>query len=85
MKKWFSLILCTGLLLGCAACGESSPQTPPTLWVDKAENLPEDFIMGADVSSLVSLENSGVPVKPIRDAVGSIDTMFSAKMPYWLR
>ena len=31
------------------------------------------------------LESSGVPVKPMRAAVGSSRHMFSAKIPYWLR
>ena len=34
--------------------------TSDTLYVKKVENLPDDFIMGMDASSVISLENSGV-------------------------
>ena len=34
---------------------------------------------------MLSLDNNGVPVKPIRAAVGNNLTILSAKMPYWLR
>ena len=38
----------------------SMPSTNPTIQVQKVEGLSDDFILGADVSSLISLENSGV-------------------------
>lgn len=43
------------LLLPCLACGEEA-----SLYVDKVENLPEDFIFGMDASCVPALENSGV-------------------------
>ena len=35
-------------------------------------------------SVILSFDNSGVPVKPIREAVGKSATIFSANTPYWL-
>ena len=48
------LLLALLLLLPLAAIAESS------LYVQKVDNLPEDFIFGMDVSSLIAEENSGV-------------------------
>lgn len=58
MKKFCAIFLTFALLLtaGCA----SGPSVSPDLYVKKVENLSDDFLMGADVSSLISLENSGV-------------------------
>lgn len=42
----------------CSAGKDSS--SSDTLYVEKVEGLAEDFIMGCDVSSVISLENSGV-------------------------
>ena len=46
-------------LIPCISFGEESEQPSP-LYVRKVENLPEDFIMGMDVSSVIAEENSGV-------------------------
>lgn len=43
--------------------GSESALTSDTLYVEQVENLPEDFILGADVSSLLSEEASGVVYK----------------------
>ncbi len=67
MKKCLCILLALTLLGSLAGCTAEEEPTeppavsdPPTLYVRKVENLSEDFIMGADVSSLISLENSGV-------------------------
>lgn len=60
------LALCLLLSYGCvynpmpnaAEYGNDVPES--SLFVDKIENLSDDFIMGADISSVISLENSGV-------------------------
>lgn len=39
---------------------EHAKQSSDTLYVKKVENLRDDFIMGADISSVLSLEKSGV-------------------------
>ena len=39
---------------------EHAKQSSDTLYVKKVENLNDDFIMGADISSVLSLEKSGV-------------------------
>ena len=56
MKKLTGIFLLLAILFTLSACGSGDT---PTLWVDKVENLSEDFLMGADVSSLISLEESG--------------------------
>lgn len=53
MKKiWIVLLVCA--VLCTTAMAEN------TLYVKPVENLPADFIMGMDVSSVTALENSGV-------------------------
>lgn len=68
-KRIVSLVLMAMLLGGCSADlpeettpTESKPQIQEQtgISVQKVEELPEDFIMGADVSSLIAQENSGV-------------------------
>ena len=73
MKKWMGLIvLLPALLLGaCGSAGKSGggqvQSCIPTekiegssLYVRKVENLPEDFILGMDASSVIAEEDSGV-------------------------
>lgn len=57
MKKgsFFLMLLC--LVLALSAC---RAKEKPTILVPKAENLAGDFIMGADVSTLLTQEASGV-------------------------
>ena len=72
-KTWIALLLLPALLL--AACGGAAAQTEEqkgeiaeesaetvesALYVKKVEDLPEDFILGMDVSSLIAEEQSGV-------------------------
>jgi len=71
-KKYIRLlsVLLAGLILaGCI--GENPEPTEPTappltkiegsdLYVEKVDNLPDDFIMGMDASCVPALENSGV-------------------------
>ena len=71
-KTWIALLLLPALLL--AACGGAAAQTQEktespeesaetvesSLYVKKVEDLPEDFILGMDVSSLIAEEQSGV-------------------------
>ena len=56
------LIIC--MMVSFAACSNKTKidpavQSSKTLYVRKVE-LPEDFIMGADISSVIALENAGV-------------------------
>ncbi|MBQ8587668.1 MAG: glycosyl hydrolase 53 family protein [Oscillospiraceae bacterium] len=72
MKKTIRfLALLLAMILTFTACGSSSeesqpPETPAepvtsdSLYVQKVENLPEDFIMGMDASCVPALEASGV-------------------------
>ena len=50
-------LLVLALFLPCAVCAASGEST---LYVKKVENLPEDFIFGMDVSSVLTEEASGV-------------------------
>ena len=62
------LALCAAFLGGCGGGGEAENKSViPTekiegsdLYVRKVENIPEDFIMGMDASSVLAQEASGV-------------------------
>ena len=61
-------IFCLATVMMCAAsvitgCSNSTNQKPvssDTLYVEKVENLPEDFIFGMDASQVPALEAAGV-------------------------
>lgn len=62
VRYWFVLLLvavCSSPLVASGA-GDEDPVTDAGLFVEKVPGLPENFIMGADVSSMLSLEESGV-------------------------
>ncbi|MBQ1505494.1 MAG: glycosyl hydrolase 53 family protein [Erysipelotrichales bacterium] len=66
MRKSILVLLAVLMIAGLAGCGGANkvPENPlakssETLYVPKLD-LPEDFIMGADVSSVLALEASGV-------------------------
>lgn len=69
-KLLIVMVLILLLSLGLTACGSSETDpfkikpvkgvTSDSLYVKKVEDLPKDFIMGMDASSVISLENSGV-------------------------
>ena len=57
--KFIALLMLVALLFVCfASC--KRVKSSKTLYVDKVENMPEDFIMGMDASCVPSLEASGV-------------------------
>lgn len=63
MKKLLKLLTVVGLSLSfLASCGKRVEKKvdSETLYVKKVENLSDDFIMGMDASSVISLEESGV-------------------------
>ena len=63
MKKGVAIILLMALLLtGCGADkkGEEKPLGSDSLYVQKVEDLPEDFILGMDASCVPALEAGGV-------------------------
>jgi len=70
MKKVISLVICLVMLLALlTACDQPDVieveqvtvgATSDSLYVEKVDNLPEDFIMGMDASSVPSLEAGGV-------------------------
>lgn len=64
MKRCVMLLLSVLVLFSaCAGQPQNDPiktDTKPTILVPKVEHLTDEIVMGADVSSLISLENSGV-------------------------
>ena len=64
MKRILICVLIICMMVSFAACSNKTKidpavQSSKTLYVRKVE-LPEDFIMGADISSVIALENAGV-------------------------
>ena len=57
-RMFLILALILFLLLPCLSAGAES--VSDTLYVKKVENLPEDFIFGMDISSVLAEEKSGV-------------------------
>ncbi len=55
-KLVLALLIALCVLVPLASAAEAAPE----LYVAKVENLPEDFILGMDLSSVISLENGGV-------------------------
>ena len=47
-------------LCGCASPKINKVTSSDSIYIRKIENLSDNFYMGMDVSSLISLENSGV-------------------------
>ena len=70
MKKLTAFILA----LLCAAAVLPAAAEEEGLYIRAVENLPEDFLMGMDVSSVLSLEASGVT---FRDQQGATRDLFS--------
>ena len=68
MKRKISFILALATLFAAAlsGCGEGASEAKTadvksdSLYVEKVENLPEDFILGMDASCVPALEASGV-------------------------
>ena len=66
-KRWTVMLLAAWMLLGCAGTRIEVENVIPTekiggssLYVKKVENLPDDFILGMDASSVIAEEQSGV-------------------------
>jgi len=55
-----AMAMCAGLLAGCGAAKVDKIKGSDSLYVKKVEGLPEDFIMGMDISSVLAEEASGV-------------------------
>ena len=63
MKKTILCLLLLAVMCGCSVNTKNKVElvtSSDTLYVRKIENLTDDFIMGMDASSVISLENSGV-------------------------
>ena len=65
VKTFCAVAVATVCTLAClAGCGNKKIEVEPipsdTLFVEKVENLPEDFILGMDSSQVPALEAAGV-------------------------
>ena len=60
MKKAILFMLSLLVLCACGTIKIDKVSESNSAYIRKIENLPDDFIMGMDVSSVLSLENSGV-------------------------
>ena len=63
LSVWLAAVLLCGLLTACTEDLADTPETKirsDTLYVQKVENLPENFILGMDASCVPALEASGV-------------------------
>ncbi|MDO4853749.1 MAG: glycosyl hydrolase 53 family protein, partial [Clostridia bacterium] len=62
--RMMTALLAALMLVGCAGAGDIAALPAKiegsSLYVKKVENLPEDFILGMDASSVIAEENSGV-------------------------
>jgi len=57
-----ALVCAAAVITGCSSSAktEAKPISSDTLYVEKVENIPEDFIFGMDASQVPALENAGV-------------------------
>lgn len=60
LKKLLSLLIAVLMLTAMFGCGGKQTLSSDTLYVEKVEGLSDDFLLGADVSSLLALEKAGV-------------------------
>ena len=82
MRMVSSLLLAALVLTGCGPeqGRKEINVTSDTLYVQKVENLPDDFIMGMDASCVPALEASGVQYAEVQGAV-SARGYFPGDMP----
>ena len=66
-KRYFAVLMAAMMFWGCAGAGTKIENMIPTgkiedssLYVKKVEDLPDDFILGMDASSVIAEEQSGV-------------------------
>ena len=60
MKALMVLLLAAAIVLSVSSVPAAAEKPRSSLYVKKVENLPEDFIFGMDVSSVLAEEASGV-------------------------
>ncbi len=60
MKTTLVFLLIVSFVFSIAAFPAAAEEAPSSLYVKKVENLPEDFIFGMDISSVLAEEASGV-------------------------
>ena len=72
--RTFSFVFAAILILFCCSFSACAETADSTLYVRKVENLPDDFIFGMDVSSVLAEEASGVVY---RDEKGESRDLFA--------
>ena len=61
--RFLTMVLLAAMVLAACSPGPARKEinvTSDSLYVQRVENLPDDFIMGMDASCVPALENSGV-------------------------
>ena len=84
--KTAALSLMAASVLCLSSCsGGGAAEKSDTLYVERIENLSEDFIMGCDISSIISLENSGVKFYDYDGSEGDIFEILAASGVNYIR
>ncbi len=73
MNRFLSVLLCLALVCCLPVCSGRAEEEGREMYIPRVEGLPEDFLMGMDVSSVLSLEKGGVV---FRDAGGEEKDLF---------
>ena len=63
MKKYYiiaAMIFLSAVLCACGKTKVDKVTSSKEVFIPRIENIKDDFIMGMDLSSIISLENSGV-------------------------
>jgi len=64
---------------------DAPPPPDPRYFVQKIEGLPEDFMLGVDISSVVSLEDSGVVFRDWEGDAADLFELFAEGGANWVR
>jgi len=67
--------VCSILIMLASCVSSSSVKKDEGVFVKKIEGLSKDFVMGADISSILSLEQSGVVFKNTQGTPADIFTI----------
>jgi len=80
MKKiigiFLVVIICMGAIVAAMMFLTQEPERTSEIFVRQVE-LPEDFILGVDISSVISLEDSGVVFRDFNGNVADVFTLFA--------
>ncbi len=80
MRQFLIMLLCAALFLCFTAQAEERP-----LYVKAVDDLPEDFIFGMDVSSVIALEKAGIRYKDKTGAERDLFGLLKENGVDWIR